>query len=119
DADVAAGDPELAGDDAGGGDPPDLVDVGLALGEPQVPVRTGRDPLGAVVVAGDGELGDDPGCGDPPDHGATLGEPQVPVRPGRDPFGGAAGGDGELGNDPGDGDPPDLVADVLGEPQVP
>jgi hypothetical protein len=46
------------GDDTGGRDPPDLVSVGVGLGEPQRAVRPGRDALEKAVRRGHGEFGD-------------------------------------------------------------
>src|ERR1039458_7705331 len=126
----ATRDRELA-DRAARGDPPDRVGTNanvlaakhdIGNGEPEVAVRTGRDPDRDAVCCRDRELADRAAGGDPPDHAsAPLGEPEVAVRAGRDPDRDAVRCRyRELADRAGRGDSPDLAgADVgLGEPEV-
>src|SRR5581483_6408398 len=94
--------------------------VGVRLGEPDVPVWAGRDPLELAVAATDGEELHLTRRRHPADPvGAEIGEPEVPVGAGRDALGRALRAAGrELRRDPVGGDPPDLAAVVLGEPDV-
>ena len=67
-----------------------IIPISLPLlGEPEVAVGAGRDPIGLAVGRGDGELGD--GVSRRVDHpdlvGIDFGEPEVAVGPGRDPDG--------------------------------
>jgi len=113
-----SGDRKLA-DRSARGDPPDLVTA--QLGEPEVAVRAGRDPIWAAGRCGDRKLADLAARGDSPDLvDGILGEPDVPIGARRDLVG-AAGrcGDRKLADLAARGDSPDLVDGILREPEVP
>src|SRR5207249_492523 len=94
--------------------------VGVRLGEPDVSVGPGGDPLQLAVAAADGEVLHVARRRDPPDPvRAEVGEPEVPVAGGHDALGGALlAPDHELGDDPVGRDAADLAGVVLGEPDV-
>jgi hypothetical protein len=120
---LGRGDGEL-GDDACGGDAPDLVCI--LFGKPEIAIRSCCDANRCAVGRRNGELGDDTCRGDAPDLvPIILGEPEVAIRSGGDGNRQAAkrGGptvrwQGELGDDACRGDAPDLVRTILGEPEV-
>src|SRR5947209_6252316 len=98
--------------------------VAKALGEPEVAVRSSRNPIEAATRGEAGAKLGDAALGRDTADSVSLGEPDVAVWPGRD-AGGPAGDPGSehakatLGRDAADGTlGVDPGGDALGEPEV-